>query len=331
MSAADASNLCGTTVARYAITELLGVGGMGEVYLAHDSQLHRQVAMKVRHHHRDLRLPDDGELLAEARALSRLNHSHVAAIYDFVTDQGRDYIVMEFVPGKTLKELLTGGPLPFTDLGRLGMQMMSGLAAAHAAGLLHCDIKPANLKVTDGGELKILDFGLAQLLPQGVGAERARELSTHSPSAFGPIGTMPYMSPEQLRGEAGDERSDVFSAGAVLYEMATGQQAFAQQHIPLLVDAILHQQPVAPSILNARVPAAFDGIVQKAMEKWPARRYQSARELHAALESLSASRSAAAPSLAWRRLSAWLDWGVLSLRTDPRRGPRRAPAVLVRN
>jgi serine/threonine protein kinase len=331
MSAADASNLCGTTVARYTIAELVGVGGMGEVYLAHDPQLQRHVAIKVRHHHRDPRVPDDGELLAEARALSRLSHSHVAAIYDFVTDECRDYIVMEFVPGATLKELLTGGPLPFADVTRLGIQLMSGLAAAHTVRLVHCDIKPANLKVTAAGELKILDFGLAQLLPQNDGEGRARELSTHSASAFGPIGTMPYMSPEQLRGEPRDERSDVFSAGAVLYEMATGQQAFAQLQIPLLVDAILHQQPVAPSILNPRVPMAFDGVVGKAMEKWPARRYQSARELHAALQSLSAMPPMTASASVGRRLSSWISWSVLSLRTESRREPRRESAVLVRN
>jgi len=175
---------------------------------------------------------------------------------------------------------------------------MQGLAAAHAAQLVHRDIKPANLKTTTSGELKILDFGLAQPIP----LETSPETSTQPPTAFGPAGTMPYMAPEQLRGASADERSDIFSAGAVLYEMATGQPAFPQRTFADLIDAILHRHPVAPSSINQRVPSAFDRLVAKAMEKRPARRHQTAIELDTALESLSEAQAHAPASL----LSQWM-------------------------
>jgi serine/threonine protein kinase len=287
MDASNENDLAGTSVSRYAIVDLIGAGGMGRVYRARDDRLQRQVAIKVRGREMGSDPHRERELMAEARALSRLSHPHVAAIYDFLTESEREFIVMEYVPGATLKEILARGPLPFEDVVRLGTQMMQGLAAAHAAELVHCDIKPANLKITSAGELKILDFGLAQLMP-GSGV---KDLSTRRPSEFGPIGTMPYMAPEQLRGEVSDGRSDVFSAGAVLYEMATGHQAFPQQRIAQLVDAILHENPVAPSTINTRVPPSFDRLVKKAMEKRPSRRYQTANELEAAIGSLSAARS----------------------------------------
>jgi serine/threonine protein kinase len=290
MDASYDNDLAGTSVSRYTIVDLIGAGGMGRVYRARDERLQRHVAIKVRIRQAGSDPHQDRELMAEARALSRLCHPHIATIHDFLTESERDFIVMEFVPGATLKEMLASGPLPFADVLRLGRQMVQGLVAAHAAQLIHRDIKPANLKVTSAGELKILDFGLAQLKPGAAAKDAARDLSTRSPSAFGPIGTMPYMAPEQLRGERADERSDIFSAGAVLYEMATGQQAFPQANMPLLVDAILHQDPVAPSIVNSRVRPAFDGVVSKSMEKSPGRRYQTAGELEAALACLSAER-----------------------------------------
>jgi serine/threonine protein kinase len=299
MNAPSDNALNGTTVSRYAIVDCIGGGSMGKVYRARDQRLQRQVAIKVPNRQVGQDAYRETQLVDEARALSRLSHPHVAAIYDFVTEGERDFIVMEFITGSTVKELLAAGPLPFADVLRLGRQLMQGLAAAHAAKLIHRDIKPANLKVTTAGELKILDFGLAQPLPVEAGPD-ARELSTRSPMEFGPIGTMPYMSPEQLRGEVADERSDIFSAGAVLYEMATGQQAFPQSQMALLVDAILHQQPVAPSILNVRVPPAFDYVVHKAMEKWAGRRYQTAREFEAALDGFSVPRP--------RRLSPLGNW-----------------------
>jgi serine/threonine protein kinase len=263
------------------------------------------VAIKVCNRQREATADPEPQLEAEARALSRLSHPHIAAIYDLLSESDSDFIVMEFVAGATVKELLANGPLPFTEVVRLGKQMMQGLAAAHRAQLVHRDIKPANLKVTPGGELKILDFGLAQLLPSGSGNLADRELSTHTHLELGLEGTMPYMSPEQLCGEPATERSDIFSAGAVLYEMATGRQAFPQAKMALLVDAILHQQPVRPSQINPDVPAAFDDLVARAMRKHPSRRYQSAGEFEAALEALPVARRASRPALAhW--LSAFL-------------------------
>ena len=297
-AANDERDLIGTTVSRYAIVDLIGSGGMGRVYRARDERLQRHVAIKVCNRQRTSQSDPEMELEAEARALSRLSHPHIAAIYDLLSESERDFIVMEFVAGATLKDLLANGPLPFAEVLRLGKQMMQGLAAAHRAELVHRDIKPANLKVTTTGELKILDFGLAQLLPSAAGKEVSRERTTRSHIEFGLVGTMPYMSPEQLCGELADERSDIFSAGAVLYEMATGLQAYPQTRMALLVDAILHQHPVAPSILNPDVPPAFDSVVARAMEKWPSRRYQSASELEAALDALSVGRRASRATFA---------------------------------
>jgi serine/threonine protein kinase len=299
-TANDQVDLIGTTVSRYAIVDLIGSGGMGRVYRAHDGRLQRHVAIKVCNRPQGSQSDGEPQLEAEARALSRLSDPHIAAIYDFLSESERDFIVMELVAGVTLKELLVGGPLPFPEVVRLGKQMLQGLAAAHQAQLVHRDIKPANLKVTPTGELKILDFGVAQLLPTASGKTDARLLTTRSHTEFGLAGTIPYMSPEQLCGELADERSDIFSAGAVLYEMATGRQAFPQTRMAPLVDAILHQQPEAPSVVNREVPAGFDRVVARAMEKKPARRYQRASELEAALDALYVGRRASrAPFSRW--------------------------------
>ena len=279
-------NLTGTTVTRYAIVDLIGTGGMGHVYRARDERLQRNVAIKVVGRQTESRPRLERELMGEARALSRLSHPHVAAIYDYLTESDRDFIVMELVPGSTLKEILAGGPLPFDEVLRLGRQMIQGLAAAHAAHLVHCDIKPANIKVTTEGELKILDFGLARVLPIWA----ASEASTTSHESFVPAGTIPYMPPEQLRDERADERNDIFSAGAVLYEMATGCRPFAQKTLAQVIDAILHQRPTRPSVLNAAVPPGFDRVVAKAMAKDPLKRFASANELDAALAHLTPER-----------------------------------------
>jgi serine/threonine protein kinase len=299
-TANDQTDLIGTTLSRYAIVDLIGSGGMGRVYRARDGRLQRHVAIKVCNRLRGSQADVEPQLEAEARALSRLSDPHIAAIYDFLSESERDFIVMEFVAGVTLKELLVNGPLPFPEVVRLGKQMMQGLAAAHHAQLVHRDIKPANLKVTPTGELKILDFGLAQLLPPASDKNDARQLTTRTHTEFGVVGTIPYMSPEQFCGGLADERSDIFSAGAVLYEMATGREAFPQNTMGSLVDAILHQEPVDPSLINREVPAAFDDLVGRAMEKRPSHRYQRASELEAALDALSVGRRASrAPFSQW--------------------------------
>ena len=266
---------------------------MGRVYRALDKRLRRYVAIKVCNRRPSQDADRELALESEARALSRLSHPHIAAIYDLVSEAERDFIVMEFVPGATVKELLATGPLPFPEVVRLGKQMMQGLAAAHRAELVHRDIKPANLKVTATGDLKILDFGLAQLLPSAANQDVTRDMSTHQEPEFSLLGTMPYMSPEQLCGGPADERSDIFSAGAVLYEMATGRQAFPQTMVALLVESILHEEPARPSVVNPDVPCAFDAVVARAMKKRPSQRYRTAGELEAALEVVPVRRSAA--------------------------------------
>jgi serine/threonine protein kinase len=297
MAAVPESNLTGSRVSHYAIANLIASGGMGQVYRGRDERLRRDVAIKVLgsdlESHPHLRR----RLIAEARALSRLSHPHVAGIYDFITEAGRDFIIMEFVSGATLKNIVADGPLPLPEVVRLGRQMVRGLAAAHAAQVVHRDIKPGNLKITPSGDLKILDFGLATVKP----CVLSDELSTGGASDFEPAGTLPYMAPEQLRGEATDERSDIFSAGAVLYEMATGRLAFPQPQLAQLIDALLHEDPIAPTVLNPFLPMAFERIVMKAMEKDPCERHQTATELGDAFEGLTATpRTPARASLLQR-------------------------------
>ena len=274
-------DLTGRTVDHYAIVALIAAGGQGRVYRGRDNKLHRDVAIKVLRTGRDQ--PARRGLIEEARTLSLLNHPHVAGIYDFVTQGRREFIVMEFVPGATLRDILAGGPLPACEVVRLGAQVARGLAAAHAANVVHRDIKPSNLKITVSGELKILDFGVAKLLPAG----EVLDNSTRTPSQLSVGGTVPYMAPEQLRGDAADERSDIFSVGAVLYEMATAYPAFPQRNLAALVEAVQHQTPPPPTMVNPHVPVALERIITKAMEKNPAGRHQGAVELAEALEALA--------------------------------------------
>ena len=301
MDATTNVDLTGQQIAQYAIVSLIGAGGMGKVYRAHDRRLRRDVAIKIVGDERSADQAARQGLIGEARALSRLNHPHVATIYDFLTHGGRDYIVMEFVPGATLKELLAGGPLPITEVLRLGVQLVDGLAAAHAAKVIHRDIKPANLKVTSSGELKILDFGSAKLLP-GV---TVSDTFGDTPSGRQVVGTVPYMAPEQLRGERIDRRSDIFSVGAVLYEMAAGLPAFPFRQLGNLVEAILHDDPRQLSRLNPFVPRVLERVVMKAMEKDPVNRHQTATELAENLEEIALpADDSATTSLRW--------WGVFA-------------------
>ena len=280
MEPAKDDDLTGRTVHHYAIVALIATGGQGRVYRGRDNSLHRDVAIKVLRPGRDH--PARRTLIDEARKLSRLNHPHVARIYDFVTQERRDFMVMEFVPGATLRDILAGGPLPSWEVCRLGAQVARGLAAAHAASVVHRDIKPSNLKITVSGELKILDFGVARLMP----AAEVLDNATRTPSHLTAAGTLPYMAPEQIRGDRVDGRSDIFSAGAVLYEMGTGFPAFPQRNIAALVEAVQHQEPPPPAMVNPHVPPALERVIMTAMRKDPAERYQSAVKLAEALEAL---------------------------------------------
>jgi serine/threonine-protein kinase len=265
----------GAKLGHYEIVELLGAGGMGEVYRAHDEHLARDVAIKV--------LPagtlsDQSarkQFRKEALALSKLNHPGIATVYDFDTEEGVDFLVMEYIPGTTLSEKLAGRPLPEKEVVALGMQLAEGLAAAHAEGVVHRDVKPANLRLTRDGRLKILDFGLVKLWQPVVESAPTETLTEARTVA----GTLPYMAPEQLLGGEIDARTDIHAAGTVLYEMATGQRPFGKLDRAQLIGAILQQAPAPPGQVNPQVSAELERIIGKCLEKEPENRYQSAKEL----------------------------------------------------
>jgi len=278
--------MIGRELGQYRIVEKLGEGGMGVVYRAHDEQLDRDVALKV--------LPagllaDESarkQFRKEALALAKLNHPNVETVYAFASQDGVDFLAMELIPGELLSKKIEEGPLPQQEIVRLGAQLAEGLSAAHDQGVIHRDLKPRNIFVTPDGRLKILDFGLAKFLHPEPASDVTRSVTVETGTVSG---TLPYMSPEQLRGEETDERSDVYAAGAVLYEMATGRRPFPQTQGPQLMGAILHESPVPPSQLNPHVVPALESVILQTLEKEPAQRYQTTRELLAALKSISGS------------------------------------------
>jgi Tol biopolymer transport system component len=270
----------GTRLGPYEVLAPLGAGGMGEVYRARDTRLGREVALKL--------IPPEhfGDDVArarfhqEARTLSSLSHPNIASLFEFDSEQGTEFLVMELVSGTSLRAKVTAGPLTMKEFFPLAIQMAQGLEAAHAVGIVHRDLKPENLMVTPRGHLKILDFGLAKFTAAAhVGAATASYVT----EAGGAPGTIPYMAPEQLRGEPADSRIDLYAAGAVLYEMATGRRVFEESGA-VLVDAILNREPVPPSAVNPRIPSPLNEAILKALDKEPNRRYQSARELAIDLE-----------------------------------------------
>jgi eukaryotic-like serine/threonine-protein kinase len=267
---------------------------MGEVYRAHDDRLDRDVAVKVLPAARALDEGARGRFRKEALALSKLNHPNIATIFDFNTSDGLDYLVMELVDGESLAARIGSQPLAEKDAASFGAQIADALEEAHEHGVIHRDLKPANIVVTPKGRVKVLDFGLARLL-RAPGATELTASLTATPAA---AGTLPYMAPEQLQGEEADARSDIYALGAVLYEMATSQRAFREELSTRLVDAILHRPPVAPRARNERVSPELERIILKCLEKEPARRYQSAREISVDLRRLAepASVSAALPA-----------------------------------
>ena len=270
---ATSSQLIGRMLGHYRIVEQIGAGGMGIVYRAHDEQLDREVALKL------VPLGTWCEPMArsrfrkEALALARINHPNIATVHEFASDENLDYLVTEFIAGDTLEARLAGTQLTETQIIDIGLQLAHGLEAAHERGVIHRDLKPANLRFTENGTLKILDFGVATIV-NVVSPTAATEPLQGSVS-----GTISYMAPEQLRGEAGDFRVDIWAAGAVLYQMVTCRPPFPETNLAQLIEAVLHHDPLPPRSLNPHISQGLDVIVTKCLDKDPSRRYQSAREL----------------------------------------------------
>ncbi len=280
------SEFIGQILGHYRILEKIGAGGMGVVYRALDEQLDRDVALKVLP---SGTLTDESarkQFRKEALALAKLSHPNIATIFEFGSQEGIDFLAMELIPGHPLSDKLQGGPLAQSEIVRLATQLTEGLSAAHDQGVIHRDLKPANLFVTPDGRLKILDFGLAKrIFPESKG-----DVTLSVTAATGGMsGTVPYMSPEQLRGMPTDPRSDIYAVGAILYEMATGRRAFPQSQTAELMGAILHTTPETASSVNRHVSPGLEHVVTKSLQKDVSQRYQSARELRVALEGLSAS------------------------------------------
>ena len=317
------------TIAQYTILSKIGEGGMGEVWRARDARLDRKVAIKIL----PANFATDASRLnrfeQEARATSALNHPNILTVYDIGTHDGSPYIVAELLEGEELRDRLNHGSIPLRKVSDYAQQIVSGLEAAHGKGIVHRDLKPENLFITDDERVKILDFGLAKLSEPGsaessTGPEDATRKVLTNPGVV--MGTVGYMSPEQVRGEKADQRSDIFSFGAILHEMITGRRAFRRDTVAETMTAILKEEPEDLSASIPGINPALEKIVQRCLEKKPERRFHTAHDLGFALESLSAPTTSSGRTVStiataevetersvWRERIPWIAFGVASL------------------
>src|SRR5258706_12108628 len=295
-----------TKIAKYTIVSKIGEGGMGKVYRGRATKLGGNAPIKVL----PASLSENSDRLnrfeQEAQAAGALNHPNILVIFHVGTYQGAPYIVSELLEGETLRERMAGSALPQSKAIDYALQIARGLAAAHEKGIIHRDIKPDNVFITDDGRVKILDFGLAKLTSATDGTQSQTEVPTRKvntdPGTV--MGTMGYMSPEQLKGQPADHRSDIFSFGAILYEMLSGKRAFRGDSMAETMSAILREDPPDLSETNRTVPPALERVVRHCLEKNPAERFQSARDLAFALESVSGSATSSGQTAAMSAITA---------------------------